>query len=230
MNFQGILDKVKGFFQPKMISPVPDSELIENWTPQRWQQHHNANFDAQMAAKGMYRHPDNVYREGRPGGVTPTPSPVQRTVGNVLGARSTAQPVTEAQIRKGWDDYGDGNAPAASMSAVFADVANQYPVLRKHPGLLPSMAMKESSGGKANTKNWFNWGMYDDAYQEQDPAQVIRDVAEAIGSDKGNSSHYYQKFRETEDIMDMLERYAPPTENDTGLYHKQLLQWMKMFQ
>lgn len=157
---------------------------------------------------------------------TPTPRPA------VLGARAqTRQPVTEQQIRKGWDNYGDGNAPAATMSAVFADVANQYPVLQKHPGLLPAMAMKETSGGKApNQKNWFNWGVHLDDYNEPDPEKVIRSVARAIGSDESPSSHYYEKFRETGDIEDMLMRYAPPSENDTGLYHKQLLDWMKMFQ
>lgn len=155
---------------------------------------------------------------------------MQKPQPQVLGAQEPA-PITEQQIRKGWDNYGDGNAPAATMSAVFADVANQYPVLRKHPGLLPAMAMKETSGGKApNQKNWFNWGVHLDDYNEPDPEKVIRSVARAIGSDESPSSHYYKKFRETGDINDMLMRYAPPSENDTGLYHKQLLDWMKMFQ
>lgn len=162
-----------------------------------------------------------------PEGYTPS---MQKPQPQVLGAQEPA-PITEQQIRKGWDNYGDGNAPAATMSAVFADVANQYPVLRKHPGLLPAMAMKETSGGKApNQKNWFNWGVHLPDYNEPDPEKVIRSVARAIGSDDSNSSHYYKKFRETGDINDMLMRYAPPSENDTGLYHKQLLDWMKMFQ
>lgn len=195
MNFQGILDSIKntigGFFQPKLISPLPD----------------NYQFPQAQAA---------------------TPTPRQ----GVLGADTQQNPplVTEQQIRKGWDNYGDGNAPAATMSAVFADVANQYPVLRKHPGLLPAMAMKESSGGKANTKNWFNWGLKVPGYNETNPETVIRSVARAIGSNDSPSSQYYQKFRETGNIEDMLARYAPPGENDTNLYHKQLLDWMKMFQ
>lgn len=160
------------------------------------------------------------------------PQPVQAAPKrDVLGAQAHNPPlVTEQQIRKGWDSYGDGNAPAATMSAVFADVANQYPVLQKHPGLLPAMAMKESSGGKAPTKNWFNWGLKVPDYNEQDPEKIIRSVAKAIGSEDSPSSQYYQKFRETGNIEDMLARYAPPTENDTGLYHKQLLDWMKMFE
>lgn len=167
--------------------------------------------------------------------ISPLPegySPMQQRQPEVLGATAVSQPrVTEEQIRKGWEGYGDGNAPAATMSAVFADVANQYPVLQKHPGLLPAMAMKETSGGRApNQKNWFNWGVHLDDYNESDPEKVIRSVARAIGSDDSNSSHYYKKFRETGDINDMLQRYAPPSENDTGLYHKQLLNWMKMFE
>ena len=196
MNFQsiiqGIRDKVGGFFQPKLISPLPDN----------------------------YQFPQPVQ-------AAPAPQ------GNVLGATAKSPelpPVTEAQIREGWSKYGDGNAPAATASATFAEVANQYPVLRKYPGLLPAMAMKESSGGKANTKNWFNWGLYNDDYNETDPNEVIRSVARAIGGGKSNSAHYYEKFRETGDIRDMLDRYAPPTENDTGLYHKQLMDWMKMFE
>jgi len=160
----------------------------------------------------------------------PQQQPTQAPQRQVLGAQTTPD-VTEEQIRRGWDKYGDGNAPAATMSATFAEVANQYPVLKKHPGLLPAMAMKETSGGKApNQKNWFNWGVHNDDYQESDPDKVIRSVAKALGSDESNSSHYYKKFRETEDIGDMLNRYAPPGENDTALYHKQLLDWMKMFQ
>lgn len=155
----------------------------------------------------------------------PTPTPRPR----VLGAQ-VQRPITEEQIKAGWDSYGDGNAPAASMSAVFADVANQYPILRKHPGLLPAMAMKESSGGKAPTKNWFNWGLRVPGYDEKDPEKVIRSVAKALGSDESNSSYHYQKFRDTGNIEDMLNVYAPPSENDTGLYHKQLMDWMKMFE
>ena len=93
------------------------------------------------------------------------------------------------------------------------------------------MAMKETSGGKApNQKNWFNWGVHNDDYNEPDPSKVIESVARAIGSDDSPSSHYYQKFRETGNIRDMLDRYAPPGENDTDLYHKQLMDWMKMFE
>lgn len=194
MNFQGILSRIKGFFQPQqreLISPIPKDQIIGNQAPAT---------------------------------TTLTPQPA------VLGAQ--AQPkVTAEQIQRGWDNYGDGKAPAATMSAVFADVANQYPVLQKHPGLLPAMAMKETSGGKApNQKNWFNWGVHLDDYNEPDPEKVIRSVARAIGSDDSGSSHYYKKFRETEDIGDLLNVYAPPVENDTGLYHKQLLNWMKMFE
>ena len=154
---------------------------------------------------------------------TPTPQPQQQTMGV-----QTPPKITEEQIRKGWEAY--GGAPAASASATFADVANKYPVLQKYPGLLPAMSMKESSGGKANTKNWLNWGLYEDDYQEKDPNKVIESVARALGSDDSPSSHYYQKFRETGDIKDMLNRYAPPSENDTGLYHEQLIDWMKMFE
>lgn len=149
----------------------------------------------------------------------------------VAGAQYTnPPPITEEQIRRGWSKYGDGNAPAATMSAVFADVANQYPILRKYPGLLPSLTIGESSGGKAKTKNLLNWGIHLDDYNETDPEKVIRSAARAIGSDDSPSSHYYRKFRETGNIRDLLDLYAPPSENDTALYHKQLLNWMKMFE
>lgn len=162
-------------------------------------------------------------------GVETVKQPVPRTMGAQAASQKTSSgPVTPEQISRGWSGY--GGAPAASASATFAEVANKYPILQKYPGLLPAMSMKESSGGKANTKNWFNWGIYEPSYQEGDPNQVIRDVAAAIGSDSTPSSHYYQKFRQTGNIRDMLDRYAPPTENDTGLYHKQLMDWMKMFE
>ena len=219
MNFQNILDGIKGMFQPKLVSPMPASGNL-NPAP---------DFDTQMQQKGWFRHPDGVYRENKPSSPTAIATPTVRPKA-VLGASSNLPDVTEDQIRRGWAGYGDGNAPAATASATFAEVANQYPILKANPGLLPAMAMKETSGGKAGqNKNWFNWGIYQDDYQEGDPNQVIRDVARAIGSDDSNSSHYYKKFRETGNIRDMLDRYAPPTENDTNLYHRQLLDWIEQF-
>jgi hypothetical protein len=161
----------------------------------------------------------HLYRQAVPSPtVTPTPSPVSKD----------EKSVTE-KIKKGFSDY--GNPPAATMAATFAREALKYPVLAKHPGLLPAMSLKETSGGKAQgVKNWFSWGIHDPTYKETNPEQVIKDVAQALGSDNSPSSHYYKKFRQTGDIMDMLNTYAPPTENDTALYHKQMLEWKKAFE
>lgn len=234
MDFNNIISRVKGFFNPQIISPYP-----EGYNPQN-QEAYSLIKEHRPQYKGNYndinglleKHGDDgVLGEIRSeiGGQPKRPMITQRPQQQVLGS-SEGRPVTEAQIREGWDSYGDGNAPASTASATFAEVANQYPILQKHPGLLPAMAMKETSGGKApGQKNWFNWGIYQDSYKEQDPNQVIRDVAAAIAGEDSPSSHYYEKFRDTGNIRDMLDRYAPPTENDTALYHKQLLDWIEMF-
>lgn len=44
------------------------------------------------------------------------------------------------------------------------------------------------------------------------------------------SSDLYKPYIEKGDYAGLLNKYAPPSENDTGLYHKQLLQWMSDYQ
>ncbi|WP_345725011.1 peptidoglycan DD-metalloendopeptidase family protein [Herpetosiphon gulosus] len=44
------------------------------------------------------------------------------------------------------------------------------------------------------------------------------------------SSDLYKPFIDKGDYAGLLNKYAPPSENDTGLYHKQLLQWMQDYQ
>lgn len=159
---------------------------------------------------------------------TPTPTPAPRMVAGARTKRPAAYQQVLQGIQKGFEKY--GNPPAATMAGVFAEEAMKYPRLKEHPGILPGITIKESSGGKAKTKNWFNWAIYEPSYNEQDPAEVIRDVAAAIGGEDTPSSHYYKKFRDSGDILDLLERFAPRTENDTDLYHKQLLDWITMFE
>lgn len=249
MDFNTILSGIKNFLQPKPISPYPEGynpqnqeaySLIKKYRPQYKGSYNDINSlledfgeegvlgEIRSEMGGVSKRP--MITQATPIQATPIQvAPTQRPQQQVLGS-SEGRPVTERQIREGWENYGDGNAPAATASATFAEVANQYPLLRENPGLLPAMAMKETSGGKASqNKNWFNWGIYDKGYNETDPNQVIRDVAAAIAGEDSPSSHYYEKFRETGNIKDMLNRYAPPTENDTNLYHKQLLDWMRMF-
>lgn len=233
MDFNGLLQGIKNAILPqqKIVSPLP-----EGYNPQNEEAYSRIRSE-RPAYKGDYnamnsilaKYPVDELLGGSPAPTAPPAKPkmmIQKRPAQVLGSKTT-NPVTEEQIRKGWEQY--GNPPAATASATFAEVANQYPALRENPGLLPGIMIKESSGGKAKTKNWGNWALYNDDYQESDPNQVIRDMAEAIAGENSNSSHYYQKFRETRDVRDMLDRYAPPTENDTDLYHKQLLDWIEMF-
>jgi len=234
MNFDGILNSIKGFFQPKILSPVPDSMLQDAPSP------------SVTPPRQMYRAIENqpFIKNGQPVqanaiqanavGAKPQVSPVAAIpqAGNVQSGQGSNDNFDQvlAKIQAGFKQY--GNPPAATAAATFAEEAMKYPRLRENPGMLPAMAIKETSGGKntAYPNNWLNYGIYEPTYQPTDPNQVIRDVARALGSDASPSSHYYKKFRETGDIGDLLNRYAPPSENDTNLYHKQILDWKRMFE
>lgn len=238
MDFGKILSSINPFASRKPLSPegTPLVRSKNPWRPTNVAFGDVAPQPSSPAVSGKTTYPAELppvrqvtpQPQVSPAAPAPT-SGVQVAPPQVLGAQ-TSGPVTPEQIQAGWAQYGDGNAPAATMSAVFADVANQYPVLQKYPGLLPAMNIQESSGNKAKTKNGFNWGLYNPSYQETNPEQVIRDVAAAIGGEDSPSSHYYEDFRNSGDIMDLLNRYAPPTENDTSQYHQNVLNWMKMFE
>jgi hypothetical protein len=143
---------------------------------------------------------------------TPTPTPIPTP---------TLMPY-EKGIKKYFEEL---NAPAATQSAAFVKEAAKHPVFADYPYLLPAMAQKETQGGKkvAKPNNWLNWGIKIDDFFVHDPAYGIERAASGIGK----RTAAYRKFRETKNLKDLIEAYAPAVENDTVLYEQQLRQIMK---
>jgi hypothetical protein len=123
------------------------------------------------------------------------------------------------------------NAPVIQHSADFAEQVPKYEILKKHPYLLPSTSILETSGGQhtAGDNNILNWGIKQQKaglFNPNSPREVIEKAASGIGE----RTPYYQKFRDTGEIADFANVYAPPGENETEKYIQNLLAQMAVFQ
>jgi len=125
--------------------------------------------------------------------------------------------------------FEERDAPAATLAANFAKEAKKYPAFKNNPYLMPAIAQKETGGGKnINSKhphNLLNWGIYEPTFQPKTPVEVIGKATSGIGK----RSPYYEKFRKSGNVDDVIDVYAPPNENDTKLYKKQMREFMNEF-
>lgn len=165
---------------------------------------------------------------------TPSPTPIQ-----------TAQPSRQAYqqaIEKGFENW--GSPPAATLSGTYAQAPETAEIFRKYPFLLPAQSLAETSGGakQAVSNNPQNWGLYAQRsgnYNPSSPVQVVQDAMSAIGGtrsaetanpDQMRTQGYYQDFRNSGDLHDFAKNYAPPTENDTEKYVRDLISIMSVFE
>ncbi len=134
------------------------------------------------------------------------------------------QAITEA-IEKGFDTY--GGAPARKYARVFAKEAVKYPATRKQPFLVPALSILETSGGKNVTypNNITNWGIYEPTFKPKDVETVI----ERTTSGLAKRYPQYKEFQKTGKLKDLVYVYAPPTENNSSQYLRNLKEKIKMF-
>ena len=140
-----------------------------------------------------------------------TPSPVSTPT-------PTPNPY-EQKIKSGFEKY--GNPPMTEYTSELANVIQKYPILQKHPYLLPALSIVESSGGKNITyeNNPINWG----TQPMPNIPYVIERAAKGISEDPR-----YEQFRKTGKIEDLAKVYAPKKENPNFI--KNLIWALNLFQ
>ena len=201
-----------GWFNKKVVSPLPPepTPIATKIAPNRFK------VDFQRAKPSVT--PTLI--------ATPTPAPNEY----------------QAAIEEGFKNW--GSPPAATLSAEYAKAPASAKIFEKYPFLLAAQSLAETSGGAKQKfkNNPQNWGIVPQAkgdYNPETPAQVINDAMTGIGGTRTlqthtptqvNTQNYYKKFRETGDLMDFARTYAPPGENDTEKYARDLQTIMDVFQ
>lgn len=131
------------------------------------------------------------------------------------------------QLLEGYGKYGATPGAQAVQEMVKAQ---DYPVFRDNPALLPAMSIIETSAGKNmtrprnNPQNLMNWGIYTD-FEPRDQAHSVSRAASGIGE----RFPYYQKFRDTGNLEEFVNTYAPASDGNEG-YLDNLLKAMQYFQ
>jgi hypothetical protein len=171
---------------------------------------------------------------------------------NRTAAPDPKEPYRQAII-KGFEHW--GSPPAAKYADAYAEAPFQGEIFKKYPFLLPAQSIAETSGGAKQKfqNNPQNWGIVPQGqgnYTPTSPEQVINDAMTAIGGSRSiinnaltkggaqprytptqiNTEGYYTPFRESQDLMDFAKVYAPPGENDTEKYVRDLLSIMSVFE
>lgn len=216
--------------QPQPISPIPGPQIN---TPEL------SNYAAREA-QGQWR-----AQNSPPTPITntpinypawiansPTPPPPPTTVNGYT------QDEIQRAIEEGFKNW--GNPPAATMSAQMAAIPFNDPFYATPDRMfmIPSIPVKESGGGKnlpgpfisgkpvsnANRQfNYFGWNVTakPEDWTPTSPIDVMNHVASGISG----RVPYYQKFRETGNLNDFANVYAPLSENPTtgGPYYAQSL-------
>lgn len=236
----GFLNDLKnaviGLFQPhqQIISPLAGNKV--NVSPNGPQANYQVSrptptplpgqqaWTAMMVEKNPQQSPayyNQLYQKATtaPGGhyynVTPTPispTPTQQLQNYVMQPAQSFNPQQYAQqLKQGFLKY-NHNQPLPIMNYIpyYVQAAQQYPLFQKYPYILPSIGLKESSGGKANAP-LMGYGVHVGA--TDDPQNQILGAAHDI-----STMGEYQKFRNTGSISDLLNTYAPSNENNTNQY------------
>lgn len=220
----------------KIISPIPE-EIKQEVKPKKSMLSQAVDKGVSVLERYMPSYSKTVrFNEKYP---TPTASPTPMPT-------QTENDYTENDykmaIEEGFKNW--GSPPAATLSAEYAKAPiSGGDIYKKHPFLLPAQSLAETSGGLKQkfANNPQNWGIVPQAkgdYTPSSPAQVINDAMSGIGGTRTLDTHtptqvntqdYYKKFRETGDLMDLARTYAPPGENDTEKYARDLQLIMDVF-
>lgn len=157
------------------------------------------------------------------GQAKPTPTPQVLGVNAVAPAPTTTPPVqglTFDQLLEGYGRY--GATPSAQAVKLMAEAQDRYPVFKENPALLPAMSIVETGAGKymtrprgENPQNLMNWGIYTD-FVPRDQAHSVERAISGIGE----RMPYYNKFRQTKNLEDFANVYAPAGDNNEGYLGK----------
>lgn len=116
--------------------------------------------------------------------------------------------------KKGFEYY--GNPPAATLAAQMVEESQKYPIFKKFPFLPAAISILESGGGKNMSDkqkpyNMTSWGInLPKGYFN--PSSVNEVVSKTI-SGVGQRTPAFQKFRDTGNLNDLADVYAPKSDN-----------------
>ena len=135
----------------------------------------------------------------------------------------------EMAIKQGPPEY--KNLPVATMSAQMRKNIEKYPIFQKYPFLPIAQAILESSGFKKakKPKQAFGWGVHAKGYKPKNVLEVLNDYMSAVGGRNATeeakrfsgktlksrlkTSNIYKHFRDTGDLLQYANTYAPIKEN-----------------
>lgn len=127
-----------------------------------------------------------------------------------------------------------GATPSAQAVDVMATAPDRYEVFAKNPYLLPALSIVETSAGQnmtrpkhiENPQNLMNWGIAPSlGFNPQTQQESVERALTGIGE----RSPYYQPFRESGNLEDFVEVYAPESDGNAG-YLDKLLRAQQYFQ
>lgn len=136
---------------------------------------------------------------------------------------------------EGLKNYGD--LPVATLSSDILREQKKYPIYKKYPFLTHAISILESGGGKnlsprQGPHNITSWGINlpKDLWNPTSVQQVLERTISGIGQ----RTPAYDAFRKSEDLRDLGNVYAPPSDNPDGMggdtYAKNLKAVMDVFE
>lgn len=160
--------------------------------------------------------------------ITPQTKTVANT--NIPQQSNPSAGITMDDLLKGFGNY--GATPSAEAVKKMVEAPNRYDVFKNNPYLLPAISIVETSAGQnmtrpkssPNPQNLINWGIYTD-FAPKTQAEAVERALTGIGE----RSPYYQSFRDTNDLEDFVNTYAPASDGNEG-YMDKLVKAMAYFQ
>lgn len=141
------------------------------------------------------------------------------------------------RIRQGFTGQ-VGKVPALDYVDNFVNAAQNYPMFRENPYLLPQIAIMETTGGKYISPNHANnilsYGVGNPNIEKIFAGTDIGDVIDRTAREIGQTGSVYAKYRTgkpltDQELADFITTYAPPHENNTAAYIDGLLKGIKYF-
>jgi hypothetical protein len=155
---------------------------------------------------------------------SPTPTPAPQSSGTPTPEKF---PYTKEQfvaaVKDGYKNwFGESPVPVTDYAEKVYDEEIKYPIYTKYPFLIPAIAFLETRGGRdlqpqnasASAHKRFNatsWAIH--VKPEDWTPSSLDEVLNKTVSGIGARSPYYKGFRETGNLSDIGNIYAPPSDN-----------------
>lgn len=162
------------------------------------------------------------------GGGTTGPGPTGPVTGPTAPTGTDAAKAAKIdQILKGTGLAGQGAHIVAMSKKYNVPAELALAMFRKEASFMTAgSAVKNNNPGNLRFKEWERqFGGEPNGGFTKFPS--VKQGVEAYFALLGGPA--YRNFIDRGDYQGLINKYAPPTENDSGLYHKQVLQWMNEY-